>query len=139
LNIKFNYINNIKKLFKINKNFSHFLNFSDIFNDYLALSVYINSFALINFFNVYNNLFITKNDFRTSLYIATLDFTLLNNVILINTNTRLEFPIINIKIREKLHYDYIDCFLFGFASNLNFFFIHFANNFKFFPAYIYSS
>jgi len=130
LNIKFNFINNIKSIFKEKKNFIHFISFSDVFADYLNLHLYLYSFNLLNIFSIYNNNFITKNDFRLPIYMATTEFILLNNFIIINTNTRLEFPLINMKIREKLHYDYIDCFLFGFTSNLNFFFIHFANNIK---------
>jgi NADH dehydrogenase/NADH:ubiquinone oxidoreductase subunit G len=140
-NISWNQIN-----FYIRKNFLKLMTFF-----ILKKKLFINNFFLSEIFiDLLKELFVSglsenfkidrlnntnKNklivDFRKK-YLLDFDNLMDNdNFLLINTNLRLELPLINVKMREKANLEYITIFLLGFVSNLNYFFLHLGNSLLF--------
>ncbi|HMP27983.1 MAG TPA: hypothetical protein PKD85_00180 [Saprospiraceae bacterium] len=60
----------------------------------------------------------------TKQFLFNAEYTKPTSIILVGVNTRLESPILNIKIRRFAEEESIKIFLVGFSSNLNFNFIH---------------
>jgi len=50
--------------------------------------------------------------------------------VLVNLNPRLDFPVLNIKLRKSCVESGLIVFLFGGYSNLNYFFLHLSNNYQ---------
>ena len=87
-----------------------------------------------NFFFKYKKVLDSANDFRLFYIFKKKSFTLIEEVsscIILNTNLRIELPIINFKfvnLKKKL----FNFFIFGFLSNFNFITFYLGNNIKFF-------
>ena len=139
LNLKFNYFNLLKFNYLKRKNIFHELQFSTVFSDYFSTSLYLLAFNKLNIFNIYSNNLLPHSDFRDNYYLENINFDSISSALFIGTNIRLEFPLINLKIRQLAFEEYIDLYNLGFITNLNFFFIHFSNSFKFFISYFTGS
>jgi hypothetical protein len=113
----------IKKLF-----FYNLLNFDDNFSDVFQVFLFKKIFKKISFFNLPK--YKKNNIFRKNYFLAVKDWDFLEYDIffLINLNLRNEFPLLNLKIKEKISYDYIKVFFFGPFCDFNFFYFHCGNN-----------
>ncbi len=116
------YFYNKKRYFNMNLKICE--NSSDIYvYNYFKFFNKINSITVrsrVRNCNLFRNLYLIKN--------KDLDFIDAENFLLINTNLRSDFPIINFKIREKFIYDFTDVFIVGNILNLNYYFKHVSNN-----------
>lgn len=125
-NLFFKYINNIilskKKYFFIKNYIGNYLDIESLF----ILKNFTNKLGN-NFYNIVNN-----NDFR-EYYLFNSSVSKINNAdicLLINTNLRLELPLINLKIRQSFLKNKMLVYNIGFYSTFNYYIKHLGINLK---------
>lgn len=105
--------------------------FSLIFNDYLLLNFIKTNFLKLNWYDInVSYLNHVSNDFRRNYYLdeKCLELKEDNNFLVMGGNLRNELSLFNIKIKEKIEYDFALFYLIGFITITSFFYLHDGNN-----------